>query len=121
MPCEILGMWLGPFWICPFHGKYDMKSLEMLQWIIYMLKEGHLRSVFVEPPCTTFSPAAHPACRSYKEPLGWSRENPTVLQWEQLASGGMTIIYVCKRYERPGGLEQPRLSKMAWTSPWQCF
>lgn len=114
-----LGHVVGPVLDLSFSRKYDMKSLEMLQWIIYMLKEGHLRSVFVEPPCTTFSPAAHPACRSYKEPLGWSRENPTVLHGNSLAFRSMTIIYVCKRYERPGDLEQPRLSKMAWTSPWQ--
>eukprot|EP00435_Cladocopium_sp_Y103_P056416 s1162_g19.t1 len=49
-----LGHVVGPVLDLSFSRKYDLKSLEMLHWILYMLREGHLLSVLVEPPCTTF-------------------------------------------------------------------
>lgn len=53
------------------------------------------RSFLSEPPCTTFSPAAHPAVRSYSKSAGFD----------------MTC-------EKPCGKEQHRLSKMAWLRAW---
>ena len=64
---------------------YDLASLRLLEWAIYMIEEDRFRSFFVEPPCTTFSPAAHPAVRSYREPLGFDRTNPKTLHGNTLA------------------------------------
>ena len=74
----------------------------------------------VEPPCTTFSPAAFPAVRSYAEPLGFDRLNPKTLGGNCLAFRSFSILIVGQQHGTPCGLEQPRRSKMAWTLQWRC-
>ena len=76
-------------------------------------------SCAVEPPCTTFSPAAWPAVRSYLVPLGFDRLNWKTWKGNQLCFRGFVIMMVAKRYNRPSLLEQPRRSKMAWTQIWR--
>lgn len=98
---------------------YDLGSVRFLEWIIHMLEEDRFRSFLVEPPCTTFSPAAHPAVRSYKEPLGFDRKNPKTLLGNVLAFRSLVLLRVAKRFRRPCGLEQSRLSKMAWLAAWK--
>ena len=105
---------MGPVLDISMSAHYDLRSLDLLRWLIYMLENERIRSMLIEPPCTTFSPAAHPACRSYEVPLGWDRTNPKVLLGNVLAFRSLTLIYVCHRLGRPAGLEQSRLSKMAW-------
>ena len=50
---------------------YDLSSLRLISWVYYVLESGHLDSFMVEPPCTTFSPAQHPASRGYDCPRGY--------------------------------------------------
>ena len=102
-----------------FSPCYDFRQVQLLHWVIYMLSNNYIRSAFCAPPCTTFSPAAHPACRSYEQPLGWDRTLPKVLLGNVLAFRSLTIMYVCHINKRPGGLEQTRLSKMAWLRAWR--
>lgn len=45
---------------------YNLEDSQLMSWIFHMLREGRFKSAFCQPPCTTFSPAAHPACRSYR-------------------------------------------------------
>ena len=47
---------------------YNLASIEVLSWLIHMVESDQLDAYFVQPPCTTFSPAAHPAVRSYDAP-----------------------------------------------------
>ena len=98
---------------------YDLASLRLLEWAIYMIEEDRFRSFFVEPPCTTFSPAAHPAVRSYREPLGFDRTNPKTLHGNTLAFRALVLLRVGRRCRRPCGLEQSRLSKMCWLTFWK--
>ena len=63
---------------------YDLSCLRLMEWIVYMLEENHFRSFLIAPPCTSFSPAAHPAVRSYKQPLGFDRLNPKTLSWKRV-------------------------------------
>ena len=97
---------------------YDLTSLRLLEWIIYMLEENRFRSFLIAPPCTTFSPAAHPAVRSYKEPLGFNRCDPKTHLGNILALRSLCLLRVGKRHRRPCGIEQSRLSKMCWLSLW---
>eukprot|EP00435_Cladocopium_sp_Y103_P074323 s580_g48.t1 len=97
---------------------YDLCSLRLMEWIIYMLEEGRFRSFLVEPPCTSFSPAAHPAVRSYAEPLGFDRLLPKTLLGNTLAFRALCLLRVGKRCRRPCAAEQSRLSKMCWLSLW---
>ena len=98
---------------------YNLASLDFLDWAIWMIQEGRIRSFFVEPPCTTFSPAAHPAVRSYREPLGFNRLDPKTWTGNILALRALTLLLVGYHCDRPYGLEQSRLSKMAWLSAWK--
>eukprot|EP00435_Cladocopium_sp_Y103_P034882 s2166_g9.t1 len=97
---------------------YDLTSLRFMEWLIYMLEEGRFKSFLIEPPCTSFSPAAHPAVRSYREPLGFDRLHPKTLHGNTLAFRSLVLLRVAKRAGRPCGLEQSRLSKMAWLQTW---
>ena len=83
-----------------------------------MLREGRFRSVMCEPPCTTFSPAAHPCVRSYDEPCGFDRTDEKTWLGNMLAFRCFAIMLCAYHYDRPNLLEQPFLSKMAWLSIW---
>lgn len=98
--------------------KYNIISMRMLEWIYFMLAEGNFRSYVLAPPCTSFSPAAHPAVRSYRQPKGFCRTHPKVLHGNGLAFKSFLIKRQGIRFRRPSLLEQPRLSKMAWLSAW---
>ena len=97
---------------------YDLGSLRLLEWIIHMIEEGRFRSFMVEPPCTTFSPAAHPAVRSYREPLGFDRLDPKTLPGNLLAFRALILLRVGRRCGTPCAAEQSRLSKMCWLTFW---
>ena len=100
---------------------YDLSSLRLLEWIIYMIEENQFRSFLIAPPCTSFSPAAHPAVRSYKQPLGFDRLNPKTFWGNLLAFRALLLMRVGKKHHRPCGLEQSRLSKMCWLQLWTCL
>lgn len=114
-----LGLSVAPVLDLSESGHYDLGSLRLLEWAIHMLAENRFRSCAVEPPCTTFSPAAWPAVRSYLVPLGFDRLNWKTWKGNQLCFRGFVIMMVAKRYNRPSLLEQPRRSKMAWTQIWR--
>ena len=94
---------------------YDLASLRLLEWIIYMIEGNRFKSFFVEPPCTIFSPAV----RSYREPLGFDRLNPKTFHGNVLAFRALVLLRVGRRCGRPCGLEHHRLSKMCWLTFWK--
>ena len=63
---NLLGFVVGPIIDLSFSRQYDLTQPRLFEWLVFMIREGRLRSLMLEPPCTTFSPAAHPNCRSYK-------------------------------------------------------
>ena len=98
---------------------YDLRNIRLVEWIIYMITYKRFRSCMVEPVCTTFSPAAHPAVRSYRVPLGYDRLNPKTLLGNMIAFRCLAIAWSSAAHGAPTLCEQPRLSKMAWLSAWQ--
>ena len=98
--------------------KYNLCELQFLNWIFHMLDEGLFESIFCEPPCTSFSAAAHPACRSYRCPEGWNRKLPKVFRGNMLGFRSILVVRHAVRRRRGAGLEQPRLSKMCWLRAW---
>lgn len=99
--------------------KYDLRDLRLLEWIVHMIRQKLFKSAMLEPPCTTFSPAAYPAVRSYAIPEGWDRLCPKVFHGNLLAFRCLFLVYICVVCDTPAGLEQPRLSKMAWLHAWR--
>jgi hypothetical protein len=98
---------------------YDLRDLKLVNWIFQMLFERRFRSIVCEPVCTTFSPAQHPASRSYDNPLGFDRKDPKTFLGNIIAFRCLAIIWFAWRQSIPSLLEQPRLSKMAWLSFWR--
>ena len=97
---------------------YDIGDVRLMEWLCFMITTGRIRSCMFEPPCTTFSPAAHPAVRSYAEPLGFDRMLWKTWLGNLLAFRCFILMLVSMHAGRPCLLEQPFLSKMAWLSIW---
>ena len=97
---------------------HDIGNDKLLGWICQMIFEKRFRSLICEPPCTTFSPAQHPASKSYTKPLGYDRRDPKTFLENLLAFRSFTILWFAWRCGAPSLLETPHLSKMAWLSMW---
>eukprot|EP00438_Fugacium_kawagutii_P018831 Skav221701 [mRNA] locus=scaffold1494:459337:464550:+ [translate_table: standard] len=98
---------------------YDITDLRLVNWLCNMIKSKRIRSMMVEPVCTTFSPAAHPAVRSYSCPLGFNRSCPKTLLGNEIAFRCLFLAWFSASFGCPTLAEQPRLSKMAWLSIWR--
>ena len=98
---------------------FNMTEVRLLEWALDMLATRRIASFMTEPPCTTFSPAAHPSCRSYAEPLGYNRQEEKVIDGNTHAFRSFVLMNASLDFLIPSGLEQPFLSKMAWTFGWK--
>ena len=114
-----LGVVCGPIFDLSLSKQYDITKTRVLEWIIFMMEDGRLKSFLVSPPCTTFSPAAHPCVRSYRVPEGFDRSNEKVKLGNILAFAAMLLLLVALRLRIFGLGEQPRRSKMRWLAQWQ--
>ena len=90
-----------------------------MEWILHLLQSRKLRAVMLAPPCTSFSPAAHPCVRSYSQPEGFDRLRPKTWLGNCLAFMSFAIFLTAVRSGAAVMLENPRLSKMAWTRGWK--
>ena len=113
-----LGLVVAPVLDISESSHYDLRGLRFLEWVVHMVVEGRFASFIIEPPCTSFSCAAYPPVRSYKQPLGFNRTEPRTLHGNTMAFRSFVILKAGRRHRRPNGIEQPRRSKMAWTSFW---
>ena len=100
---------------------FDMGDCRLLEWCVYMLEENRFKSFVTEPPCTSFSAAAHPAVRSYARPLGYNRLERKTWFGNLHAFRSIVLLRVGRRCRRPCGAEQPFLSKMAWLTSWRAL
>ena len=97
---------------------YDISNTRLIEWLCFMITSGKIRSCMFEPPCTSFSPAAHPAVRSYSQPLGFDRMFWKTWLGNLLAFRCFILMLVAWHAGRPSLFEQPFLSKMAWLTIW---
>ena len=119
MALQCRGFHTGPVIDLTRSEQYDITSSRVVEWLCHLLWEKRLRSIVLEPPCTTFSPAAHPSVRSYSCTLGFDRSHPKTLAGNSTAFACFTLFLVAVRCRVPALLEQPRLSKMRWLSIWR--
>lgn len=115
----LLGVVCGPVIDLSFSSQYNMADLRVIQWTIFMLESDRLDSFLMAPPCTTFSAAAHPAIRSYKEPRGFDQSDERTLLGNRLAFAMLVLVLVALRLKKLALGEQPRRSKMRWLKEWQ--
>ena len=114
-----LGISCGPILDLTYSPHYDLTEKRMIAWVLFMMEEGRLRSFLVAPPCTTFSPAAHPSLRSYQLPQGYDLHHPRVRLGNLLAYAALTLLFAGLRLRVFGLGEQPRRSKMRWLRQWK--
>ncbi|CAE7272694.1 unnamed protein product, partial [Symbiodinium necroappetens] len=101
--------------------QFDLASPRALEWILYLVQHGRVRSVFLSPPCTTFSVASWPSVRSHSVPWGFDLRDPKTFRGNKTACVAMLILRSCYCYRVPALLEQPLLSKMLWLPPFKAF
>ena len=114
-----LGLRVGPPIDLSSSQHFDILEPGFGVWLYSMLKAGKVRSIMLEPPCTTFSPAAHPCLRTYRLPEGIDRRHPRVMHGNALAQRCLVFFLFALRFGCPALFEQPRGSKLAWTSWWR--
>eukprot|EP00435_Cladocopium_sp_Y103_P044820 s2497_g12.t1 len=88
----MIGLVVAPVLDLSESPHYDLRGLRFLEWICYMVSSGRFRSFLIEPPCTSFSAAAHPAVRSYDQPLGFDRCEKKTLHGNTLSFRSFTIL-----------------------------
>ena len=98
---------------------FDLRDLKVYEWLCNMLKSKKLRSIMLEPVCATFSPAAHPAVRSYANPKGFNRKCPKTLLGNIIAFRCLGLAWYAALQGAIVLLEQPPLSKMCWLPLWK--
>ena len=114
-----LGIICGPVFDLSLSSRYDLCDKRVVAWFLFMMEEGRLRSFLVAPPCTSFSPAAFPAVRSYANPRGFDPLNPKVFLGNSLAFIALALLFAGLRLGVAGLDEQPRRSKMRWLAEWR--
>ena len=98
---------------------FDLQNCMLVHWILHMVRTRRFKSVMLSPPCTTFSAAAHPCVRSYRQPFGFNPSLPKTKLGNTLALKCLLILWVAAIVFCPALLEQPRLSKMCWLIMWK--
>ena len=114
-----LGFVVGPNLDISFSVAYDIRNLRLIEWLLFMLSSNRLASIMLEPVCTTFSPAAHPACRSYRVPEGFDQSLEKVQLGNVIAYRCLFLLWFARILGLVAMLENPRLSKMAWLRQWR--
>ena len=97
----------GPVLDISISYQYDLTSLRVIEWLLYMMEAKRLMSFLTSPPCTTFSPAAFPPLRTYRLPMGLDVHHPRVFLGNQLAFSSLTLIVAALRYQVFGLAETP--------------
>ena len=114
-----LGVVCGPILDLSRSAQFNLCEARVVEWLVFLLEEDRLDSLMVEPPCTSFSPAAWPCVRSYVEPRGFDQTNEKVRIGNLLAFAALVLVMVCLRLAKMALAEQPRRSKMRWLKEWR--
>lgn len=114
-----LGWTIGPCLDLDSSPHFNLASLDLLRWVVFMLESHRLDGFLVQPPCTTFSPAQHPALRAYSLPRGFRPTERRTLLGTTLALRSLCLVMTASRIGAIGMLEQSRMSKMAWMKEWR--
>ena len=114
----MLGYTVGPIIDLSYSPHYDMTKTRTLEWLLYLVQSARVRALMLEPPCTTFSAAAHPMVRSYKCPRGFNQKSTKVWVGNRLAFFCLCLLWCALHAQVFALLETPRRSEMAWLTEW---
>ncbi len=114
-----LGVSVGPPIDISFSPELDMSCVYVMQWVSYLVCNGLVKALMIEPPCTTFSIRRYPPLRSKFAPYGHDPHEEKTAQGNQLALRGCQLIALCHRYSIPGLLEKPLTSLLQHMPAWK--
>ena len=97
----------------------DMTHVHVLDWILHLVVNRYVRSVMVEPPCTTFSIMRKPPLRSKYYPFGFEPNDPQTLTGTLLGYRALQILQACARCGITCVLENPWTSLIKNLPPWK--
>ena len=116
-----IGLVVGPPIDISFSGELDLCQTRVLSWITHMLVNYQLKSVMVEPVCTSFSLMRRPPLRSRRVPYGFDPHCTQTRVGNILALRALAILATCHRLLLPGLLEQPWMGMMRYLAPWKAL
>jgi hypothetical protein len=107
------GLRVGPRIDPKTHPIWDLRSIRIVEWILFLIINGRVAYVHCAPPCRTFSLARQPRLRSRTQPLGLDPSDEDTLLGTVLLFRCLLILWTARRYRRHGSLEHP-----AWAYTW---
>ena len=114
-----LGCICGPPLELSDSPEFDLKFIHVVEWLTYMLLAGHLQSVMVEPPCTTFSIMRRPPLRCRSLPYGHDPLHGQTKDGNILAHRGFQLLDSADSVGAPGLLETPNSSMLKYLPSWK--
>ena len=113
------GFCVGPVIDLTYSKQYDLLSTRVVEWLLFLVQNRRVKAIALEPPCTTFSAAAYPPCRSYRQPRGFNQKSSKVWIGNRLAFVCLALLMAASFAMVLALLETPRRSKMAWLKEWR--
>ncbi|CAK9020415.1 unnamed protein product [Durusdinium trenchii] len=110
------GYVVGPIIDLTYSIHYDLTKSRTVEWLLFLVQNGRVRSLALEPPCTTFSAAAHPMVRSYRCPRGFNQKASKVWLGNRIPQDQPFIMDFLDLDGLYSLAEMPRLRR--WASNW---
>ena len=114
-----MGVSVGPPIDISYSEEFDMSSFHLLRWLSYLVAERKVKSIMLEPPCTTFSIMRRPRLRSRFAPYGFDLLDPFTLSGNLFACRSGAISYVAARNGVASIWETPFSSYMRHLPCWK--
>ena len=92
-----LGLRVGPRVSLAASEEFDLLRAHVLDWLLYFIMRGRLRSLYIRMPAGSFSRAFRPRCRSVHRPLGVGPLPAKVGLENRLASRALFLLRFCQR------------------------
>ena len=114
-----MGFVVGPPLDLSWSLEYNLRWSHVMAWISYMICEGRLLAVIIEPPCTTFRVMRRPALRDKSCPFGFDPQDPQTQVGNELAHRGFQTLHLAGSYGVAAMLETPNSSKLKNLPSWK--
>ena len=114
-----LGVSVGQPIDITYSPEFDMSSIHLLRWLVFLVAERKIKSIMLEPPCTTFSIMRRPRLRSKLQPLGFNPQDPLTFGGNLFAGRSGVLSYVAARSGVVSIWETPFSSYMRHLPCWQ--